>query len=189
MRQFIPIVIGISLAACSSVPAPVTSPYFQIPAGSKLVLKQTLTIPPHAARVYIQYGKVVTSKQKDNYYAHCWFMSWYVHDTPQTIKPGTFTITRSQKYEDVVLRHQDHMYAMNGLGMAMYQDGGPMALVYSTVMDIHSDRQPDIRRFGCGYWEDPKDAHHLTVAQMQKALGNIARIEINTEERGQSAGK
>lgn len=181
MRQFLLFVIGVLLTACSSVPAPITSPYFQIPAGSKLILKQTLTIPPHAARIYIQYGKIVTPQQVENFYAHCWFLSWYVRDTQQIIKPGTFIISHSLKYEEQVSLHQDHLYAMNRFSIGMYDDGGPMALVYSTVMHIHSDKQPDIRRFGCGYWENPGDAQHLTVAEMQKALGNIARIEIKAD--------
>lgn len=182
MRKFLPFVAGITLTACSSVPAPVTSPYYHIPAGSKLVLKQPLSIPPNTATVFIQYGKVVSPKQKENYYAHCWFTSWYVRDHAQHIEPDTFTITSSQQLEDVVSRHTNTMLAMNGLGIGMYEGGGPMALVYSTVMHIHSDKQPDIRRFGCGYWENPDDAQHLTVAQIQNVLGNIARIEVKDSQ-------
>lgn len=182
MRQFLPLMAGISLTACSSVPAPITSPYYQIPSGSKLILKRPLRIPPNTATVFIQYGKVVSSRQKDNFYAHCWFTSWYVRDQAQVIKPDTFTINDSQQLEDVVSRHTNTMLAMNGPGIGMNEDGGPMALAYSTVMHIHSDKQPDIRRFGCGYWENPDDAQHLTVAEMQKALGNIARIKIKTDK-------
>ncbi|MEJ2440062.1 MAG: hypothetical protein P8Z72_10385 [Gammaproteobacteria bacterium] len=184
MYRYLPVLTAVMLtAACSSVPAPVTSPYYQIPSGSKLVLKQTLTIPPNTASVYIQYGKVVSPQQKDNFYAHCWFTSWYVRDQPQLIKPDTFTITHSQQFEDVVSRGQSHMLAMNGPVTGVY-DGGPMALDYSTVMYIHSDKQPAIRRFGCGYWENPDDAQHLTVAEMQKVLGSIARIELKKDQQG-----
>lgn len=189
MRQFLPLVAGISLTACNSIPAPVTSSYFQIPVGSKIVLKQALTIPSNAARVYIQYGKVVTPKQKDNFYAHCWFLSWYVRNSPQIIKPDTFTITYSQKRVDVVSRNANYMLAMNGSGIGIADDGAPTALDYSTVMHIHSDKQPAIRRFGCAYWERPYDAQHLTVAQMQKALGNIAKLEIRTAQPSQTRSK
>jgi hypothetical protein len=179
MQRIFIIVVFLSLAACSTGPAPVTSPYFRIPAGSKLVLKQALTIQPNAGRVYIQYGKVVTSKEKDDWHAHCWFLSWNVLDSAQVIKPDTFIITHSQQLEDVALRQTPQQYAMNGLGIGT-NDGGPMALVYSTEMRIHSDTQPGIRRFVCSHWEDPNDAKHLTVAEMQKTLGQIAVIQINT---------
>lgn len=179
MRHVFLLLLVVALSACSTAPVPVTSPYYQIPPGSKLLLKQAVTIPPNDGRVYIQYGKVVSPKEKDDYHAHCWFLSWKVLDRAQPIKPDTFTITYSQQLEEVVSRQPDHLYAMNGM-LGMDYDGGPMALVYSTEMHIHSDRQPDIRRFICSHWEDPNDAQHLTVAEMQKAMGHIAQIQLKT---------
>jgi len=169
------------LAGCSSGPYPVSSPYYAIPTGSKLVLNHALSIPPNAARIYIQYGKVVSSKQKDDYYAHCWFESWRVLDTSQVIEPDTFTITRSIQTDDVVQRRATQRYAILETVSESNspEGGGPLALVYSTDMHIHSVKQPDIRRFVCSHWENPDDARHLTVAEMQKALGNIATIILN----------
>ena len=182
MRSVILFPLFAALAACSSGPYPVSSPYYHIPAGSKLVLKQELTIPPNAGRIYIQYGKVVTPKEKDNYHAHCWFLSWEVLDSAQVIKPDTFIITNTQQLEDVVTRQVSHQFAMNGLGIGMYGGGSPLALEYSTEFRIHSDLQPAIRRFVCSHWENPDDAKHLTVAQMQKVLGQIAEIQLNTDK-------
>jgi hypothetical protein len=179
MRSAIILPLLLLLAACNTGPYPVSSPYFQIPAGSKLLLKQELTIPPNAGRVYIQYGKVVTPKEKDNYHAHCWFLSWDVLASAQVIKPDTFIITHSQQQESVVMRQARLQFAMNGFGLHG-DDGAPMALVYSTEMWIHSETQPAIRRFTCSHWEDPLDANHLTVGQMQKVLGQIAEIQLNT---------
>ena len=180
MRSAIIFPFLLVLSACTTGPYPVSSPYFQIPPGSKLVLKQELTIPPNAGRVYIQYGKVVTPKEKDSYHAHCWFLSWEVLDTTQLIKPDTFIVTNSQQIEGVVMRDINIQLAMNGVGIGMNEGGGPMALEYSTEMNIRSDKQPAIRRFVCSHWENPLDAKHLTVAQMQKALGQIAQIQLNT---------
>jgi hypothetical protein len=180
MRSVFILPILVSLASCSTGPYPVSSPYFQIPAGSKLVLKRELTIAPNAGRVYIQYGKVVSPKEKDNYHAHCWFLSWDVLDTAQVIKPDTFIVTKSQQLEGVVMRDTNLQFAMNRTGFGMSEGGGPMALEYSTEMSIHSDKQPAIRRFVCSHWEIPTDAKHLTVAQMQKVLGQIAEIQLNT---------
>ena len=181
MQRLFFIALLLSLAACSTGSVSVSSPYFRIPAGSKLILKQELTIPANAGRVYIQYGKVVSPKEKENFHAHCWFLSWDVLDRAQVIKPDTFIITHSQQLEDVVSRRVVHQYAMNGLGLGFGDsDGGPMALVYSTEMRIHSATQPAIRRFVCSHWEDPNDAKHLTVAEMQKALGKIAEIQLNS---------
>ncbi len=179
MYRLLLAMVILSLAACATGPVPVSSPYFRIPDGSKLVLKQELTIPPNAGRVYIQYGKVVTPKEKDDWHAHCWFLSWDVLERTQVIKPDTFIITHSQQLEDVAMRETSWQFAASQIGIGMTEGGGPMALVYSTEMRIHSDRQPAIRRFVCSHWEDPLDAKHLTVAQMQKALGKIADIQLN----------
>lgn len=179
MRRLFLFMAFLSLAACSTGPVPVTSPYFRIPAGSKLVLKQELIIPPNAGRIYIQYGKVVTPKVKDDWHAHCWFLSWDVRDRAQLIKPDSFNITHSQQLEEVAMHQTSRQFAANGIGIGMTDGGGPMALVYSTEMSIHSDRQPAIRRFVCSHWEDPRGARHLTVAEMQQTLGQIAEIQLN----------
>jgi len=99
--------------ACNTQPLTPASPDYQIPSGSKLILKQELVIPPNAGRVYIQYGKVVTPTQKDNWHAHCWFLSWDVLEHAQVIKPDTFIITRSQQLEDSVMRDTNLQYAMS----------------------------------------------------------------------------
>jgi hypothetical protein len=178
MRSLLFFLIGITLSACSAGPYPVTSHYYRIPSGSKLILKQALTIPPNAARVYIQYGKVVTPNEKDNWHAHCWFLSWNVFEHAQVIKPDTFIITHSQQLEDIVMRHTKLQYAL--LGNRGGNSGVPTALIYTTEMRIHSDSQSAIRRFACSHWENPNYATHLTVKQMQQALGQIVKIELST---------
>ena len=179
MRNVLLIPILIALTACSSGPYPVTSPYYLIPAGSKVVLKQELTILPNAARVYIQYGRVVTPKEKNNYHAHCSFVSWKVLETAQVIKPDTFIVTNTQHREDIVMLKPARQVAALELSFGMFGATGPQSLIYSTELTIHSDTQPDIRRLICGHWENPYDAYHLTVAQMQQVLGNIAEIQLN----------
>ena len=179
MRNVIFIPLLLVLVACSSGPYPVTSPYYLIPAGSKLILKQELTILPNAGRVYIQYGRVVSPVEKNNYYAHCSFLSWKVLDTAQVIKPDTFIITKTQHLEDIVTRKQARQVATNTLAFGMFGNSAPQALVYSTELSIHSKTQPAIRRFICSYWENPGDAQHLTVAQIQQALGKIAEIQLS----------
>lgn len=176
---FIPLFLA--LTACASGPYPVTSPYYYIPAGSKVILKQELTIQPNAARVYIQYGHVVTPKEKDNFHAHCSFLSWKVLNVAQHIKPDTFIITKTEKYEDVVQNTAStKQIASIRLAFGMFTSGAPMALIYKTKLTLHSETQPDIRRLICEHWENPDDAYHLTVAQMQQALGDIAEIQVKS---------
>ena len=179
MRKAVIFIISILLAGCATGPYPVTSPYFRIPEGSRLLLKQSLTIPPNSARVYIQYGKVVTPKEKDQYYAHCWFLSSEVVNTAQIIKPDIFIVTKTQKFEDVVQRQGTYLLASLASRSILSSDGGPTAVEYTTRLSIHSANQPNIIQFVCSYWEDPVDAKHLTVAEIQKVLGDMAELKVD----------
>lgn len=190
MRILLVICITCIVTACASGPYPVTSSYFNIPAGSQIELKQPLTIAPNRARVYLQYGKVVSEREKDRYQPHCWFLSWKVLETPQPINVGTFTVLRSQKDEEIVRKDSNIKLASNsprvGVGVGVTVGGSmdplggsaPLAVVYTTQIHIHSDRQPDIRMLECSHWDDPSSGEHLTVEQMQNALGDIATIII-----------
>ena len=119
MRKLLLLFPVLLLTACATGPYPVTSPYYQIPSGSQVILKQELTIPPNQARVYFQYGKVIKERDKDKYYPHCWFLSWKSRDTAQTIKPDTFTVIKTQKYENVVQLPTRGPAGMGGLPIAV----------------------------------------------------------------------
>lgn len=181
MRTRLFILITLALTGCATAPYPVSSPYYHIPAGSRLVLKQMLTIPPHSARIYIQYGKVITPRKRDQYYAHCWFLSRKVLDEAQFIAPDTFIITGTKKFEDYVQPQTEIRLASLADLASRRSDNGPTAIEYSTVLSIYSDSQPDIFQFICNHWEDPYDAEHLTVAEIEKTLGEIATIELATD--------
>lgn len=180
MRELALLFVIMLLTGCTAGPYSVTSPYYRIPAGSRLVLKQTLIIPSNSARIYIQYGKVITPEERDQYYAHCWFLSSKVLDTTQVIAPDTFIVTKTQKYEDDVQIQGTYLLAgLQGAGGMTDSGGSPTAVEYSTQLTIHSDTQPTIRQFVCSYWEDPFDAKHLTVAEIHKILGDIAKIQLD----------
>jgi len=41
---------------------------------------------------------------------------------------------------------------------------------------FRSNTQSNITRFICSHWEDPYDAKHLTLNQINIALGGLAKI-------------
>ncbi len=43
-------------------------PYHVLPSGSRLILKQELTIPAHSAGVWLQGGRVMSSKDINQYH-------------------------------------------------------------------------------------------------------------------------
>lgn len=178
MSRLIPLLAMLILPACESGPYPVDSPYYQIPAGSRIIVKQNLTIPANQARVNLQYGKPVTPKELDQYHAHCWFLSWKRLKKSQTIIPDTFVISRVRHLEEVVFRQGGLMLASNSeLGYSGI-NSSPTAIEYKTEMTIKSEIQPDIRQLVCNHWEDPLDAKHLTVPEIGATLGNFAELTL-----------
>jgi len=192
MRVAIFLCVASLLASCASNPYPASSPYYQIPSGSQIELKQSLSIPPDRARVYLQHGKVVSASEKNRYAPHCWFLSQKLSEDGQVIQPDTFVITSTYKSQDLVQNFSNQMLASNSLYVDWkgaielsshhrISGGGDalMAVDYISELRIHSDKQPDIQRMGCSHWDDPSMGNYLTLDQMQSALGDIALIVID----------
>jgi len=179
MYRFLPLLVLLPLFACQTQPYAENSPYYRIPVGSSIEVTQALTIPANTARVYIQYGKPVDYQSVDQYEVHCWVFSWKVLEENQTVKPGNFIVTRVQEFEEFVYR--DNKIQLASITKTRFQDihGGATAIEYKTVLTIHSDMQPNIRRLVCNHWEDPIDARHLSLAQIRTALGEIITIKLN----------
>lgn len=170
---FLPVIVCISLGACQSTPYSITSPYYRIPAGSKVVVKTKLTIPAGLARVYIQAGEVMDKKYVRRYYPHCWFLSHKVSDEKQDIQPGEFTITRHRFLEEIVMREVQYASLLTS-------DTEPhiMAIEKITELDIQSSEQPDVMKLVCNHWTDPANSLHLTIAEMRVALGELVSLNI-----------
>ena len=167
MSKFLPLLVLLLITACQSGPYPYDSPYYRIPVGSRIEVKQVLTIPANRARVYFQYGKSVQQHEVDQYFAHCWFLSWEVPDKKQTIKPGTFIVTRVQEFEDYVFRRKTMLLATSRNVQIKGAHDSLTAIEYLTELTIHSAEQPNIRKLVCNHWEDPSDARHLTLADIR----------------------
>ncbi len=177
MRKLIPLFSLVFITACANELYPVSSPYFRIPEGSQLYLRQTLTIAPENGRVTLQNGKIVTGSKLDHYYPHCWFVSWVISPTETVIVPDQFIVTASMKYERHVVRQTPLRFAGADYSYRTVMDAGPVAIEYFTELMIHSDKQPNLRQFICSHWEDPSDAKHLTVAEINRTLGDIAELK------------
>lgn len=163
------------LAACQSLPATnPASPYYQIPAGSQLVLHQAVTIPAHTAHVFIQGGQLLAPRRLNpvnQYYPNCKLEVRQPADRAQTIAPDTFIVTRvSQNWYDAGLVFP--LYASVG------DDDGPSMQNYITTLFLHSERQPQVWRLDCQHWQYPAEAEFLTLAQIRQTLGNVMSVEL-----------
>jgi hypothetical protein len=158
--------------------------YQTVKPGSILKLNQPLTIEPHSAGVRIQYGKVIPNKLLEQWYPNCRFEVLNPKDTPQVIQPDTFTIKRVT-YENYLVSAGPVMLASVGIGMSVGVGGDSdgddaTADVYSTYFYLESETQPEVSRLLCQFWEDPHDARHLMLDEIQQTLGNIITITAST---------
>jgi len=184
MNRLLPTVSFSLLTACYSGPYPLSSPYFTIPKGSELVLKQELSIPAEKGRVYIQDGQQLMGRKIEKYNPHCWFVSWVISKDKTVIKPDRFIVLRSKKYDNLVNDKHTVMFASNSAFSTNRSFASITAIEHFTELSIHSDRQNNIRQFVCNHWGDPLDARPLTVAEINNTLGKIAQLIIPVDRLG-----
>jgi len=179
------LLIAMVITGCAGGPYPTSSPFYNIPVGTQIVVLKSLVIPADSARVYLQHGKVVTPTERDQYEYNCWFLSWKVKETVQTIEPDNFIVSKVQ-HTDFYVQYKPLIQ----LAMSEYSNkyllamGGATATEYTTELSIHSDNHPDIRQLVCSYWGDPRSGVHITVPQMKAVLGDIAQIRIKPIQQG-----
>lgn len=169
MKIILMLFILSSLLACNVPPS-----YSEIKPGARLIIHQTLTINAGSARVMLQHGKIINLRQLETYQPRCWFVAQQVKSSSQKITPGVFSIKRVKQHDEIV------QVPVSGYPLAsMLSSASFTAVDYATEFDLESAQHPGISRLICSHWEDPDDAEHLTVKQINAALGDYASIEMN----------
>lgn len=172
--------LALLLGACQT-PAvdKADSPYYTVPATSKLILNREITIPANTASVYLQGGAIKPYPDIDDDYPHCIFEVSGVKPEPQTVKPGIFIITKVMQKFDFAAAEPVRVAALAGAGHApLMLSGGPSRLPYDTIMWLESAEQPWVRQINCRQWEDPTDPYFVTINEIKAALGEIFTLEL-----------
>lgn len=169
MRYPIIIFLSLIIQSCTTVES-----YSDIVAGNILVVTKSLVIPAGKARVTLQYGKIASVTEVEVYHPHCWFVSRVIKNEAQIINAGEFRITKVREIYESVQRTTGFPFA----GISFASSSSPTADEYFTEMDIISATQSNISRLICSHWEDPSDAKHLTLKQINTALGGLANIIV-----------
>jgi hypothetical protein len=155
------------------------NPAYIIPtAGSAVKLKRTLVVPPGRTKVYLQRGRVVSKRSLDRYHPSCNFEVWNLRQTPTSIHPGTFSVTRSVR--DIDFMVQSRPLQLAALRRVDYDGGGQDMIIHVVHMRLKSGRQPNVFRLTCRSWQDfPHEAREPTMADMRDALGGIASMRLS----------
>jgi hypothetical protein len=158
------------------------SPYYVVPAGSRLTLNQELTIPPEATSVYIQNGQVMPNVQVLHYYPFCKFELYHRSDSARAVAPDTVTITKTVPQEsDSPDADAGPIHYAAGMSASMtdISPGGYVPIrTFSTRMDLRAEKNPDIFRLTCSRWGYPNMDTYVTIAEMRRTLGPIFTLSL-----------
>lgn len=171
MRQLLVPLLSLPLLACQSAALFDNSASLP-PAGSRLVLKQELTIPAGTAHVTLQGGRVVSGNDVRSYHPYCELEVHKVLDVPQKVGPDEFVIRRAYQ-ESRTVSSGGIRPASGRVGFFM---NGASVLVFRTVFRLSSSRQPDVRWLVCEQWGDTVSGTHLTLDEIRKALGDVMTL-------------
>lgn len=179
---------ALALAACQTTyEGNEDSPYYVVPPGTPLLLKQPLTIPPEQVSVWLQDGRVVDANDARMYYPHCKFEVRERMPTAQTVAPDEFIVTRVTRSLMHSVRAPDpseRMVARVGVSVGVNMGNGPSVQTFATRMNLGSGRQPDVMRLTCGQWGYPYDGRHLTISEIRHALGDVFDLRLARPSRG-----
>jgi len=170
-------VIGIGLllllGGCASLTSPDTaSPYYAYTSGWVAQLHRPLSIPPDAATVRLQYGRIVPRNSVQEYDPFCIVELDTVRAEVQILQPGRFEVWRVRRSTSFIT------VAASPLVRAAYadDDGDPSFLYYITEFRLRDPAQPTLRAMTCA-WNQMTPANrplmrHLTLHEIQGALGD-----------------
>lgn len=171
MLRLLMLIPLVALGACALTTArDEASPFYVPPAGSRLILKQTLTIPAEMVGVFIQGGRAVANRDVDQYLPHCRLEVRDRRETVQTVNPDDFLVQRVRRDVQVVSNTRT--------APLVRVTHGPSFFIYRTLFDLESPRQPQVRTLVCQHWGHPALDDHLSIRDMRRALGKVMSIEL-----------
>jgi len=136
--------------------------------GTPIDLHQNLIILPGQAGVFIPGTRI---GDRYRYDGNCRLEVRTVSETPQTVFADRFTVERIvQEWERFTQRE-------TGLRRVRMDVDGPALLQFTTVLYLHSDRQPDVFRLVCGHLQDSaQNPRYLTADVIRTVLTPVMTL-------------
>jgi hypothetical protein len=172
------------LGGCAGLGSPdPASPYYAYSSGWAVQLNRPLTIPPDAATVRLQYGRIVPRNSVQEHDPFCVVELDTVRPGPQTLQPGRFEVWRVTRSVNPIAVARSSPYIRTGL---VLDDGNPTFLYFITEFRLRDAAQPDLRGMTCA-WNQMAPGNrglmrHLTLGEIQSALGDWMTL-ISPKER------
>jgi hypothetical protein len=178
------------LAGCAPINViDVSSSYYRLPAGTTVIVRQTITIPPETAHVTLQDGQAVGIDRLRRYEPFCELEVNDVLEREQQVRPGRFAATRIIRRQELGAQPRPARLAANTITASendAANDPWTLALLDDALrlnqvhLRLHSATQPNVRELRCaGGWAFTSTVAYPTLAEMNRALGALVSIEIN----------
>ncbi|OJW81976.1 MAG: hypothetical protein BGO62_09920 [Thiobacillus sp. 65-1402] len=160
------------LGGCAGLQSPdPASPYYAYAPGWTVQLNRPLTIPPDAATVRLQYGRIVPRNSVQEYAPFCVVELNTVRAEAQTLQPGRFEVWRVTRSVSPVAATASPFVKAGFVA----DDGDPTFLYFKTEFRLRDTAQPNLRGMSCA-WNQMAPGNralmrHLTLDEIRQALG------------------
>ncbi|MEW5788722.1 MAG: hypothetical protein AB1899_12795 [Pseudomonadota bacterium] len=168
--SLIPLLLAGLLAGCAVTPD-------GGPRGH-LRLLQPLDIPPEAASLRLQYGRVVARNAVQEHDPFCIFEIDTRKEVAQGVAPGRFAITRVIRSVETFAGLP--VMPLRPMRVAFHDDGSPTLLYFKTTFILTDAAQP-VRSLACmSNQMAPGNPiqRHLSLAEIRQALGGLFSLEL-----------
>ncbi len=167
------IALALLLAGCAGAPVNGIEP-------GRLVLLTAQTIPPESATLRLQYGKPVARNAVQEYDPFCVFEINTVSDSPQTVHPDTFRVTKIGHSISTIADASSPPFPAP-IKVGLSNDQRPTHIYYKTLFWLHSEQQPKVRLLTCMSNQNLPGVYpfmrHLTLQEIREALGADFRLD------------
>jgi len=160
------------LGGCAGLQSPdPASPYYTYAPGWTVQLNRPLTIPPDAATVRLQYGRIVPRNSVQEYAPFCVVELNTVRAEAQTLQPGRFEVWRVTRSVSPVAATASPFAKARFVA----DDGDPTFLYFKTEFRLRDAAQPNLRGMSCA-WSQMAPGNralmrHLSLDEIRQAVG------------------
>jgi hypothetical protein len=173
--------VVVLLSGCqSSLSGGFDQEFYRAPGGTKLILKQDITIPASQVKTFFQNGRQVPGVNE--FQTFCRSEVLPLKDTPQVVRADEFSIKRSGKLVTEIVQNETDVIRPRFQLVARF-DENPK--VYGITMFLQSASQPDVYRMICGQRQDPISSSRApSLAQIRAALGDTFELAVPAGNSG-----
>ncbi|MEM7194834.1 MAG: hypothetical protein AAF402_07790 [Pseudomonadota bacterium] len=166
-------VFSIEATAYSDRPA-----YFDLNTDHKIVVADQLK-SHQGTRLYLQEGSITAGNKVFENEPYCYFRvdrNESEQEKPVVIEFGEFDVTSVTNRRHFTMTTTDSPLQVASGGGFSFLGGGGSQYTLATHISLQSANQPEVLSLNCAIWADPRERRHLSMQEIENALGDLVRI-------------